>query len=78
MLMDFRDPMKSQGDMFDKTGDSDRDQALMTTLDHINLIGGSGTVKFARQTQQVQTWAMRREHLSPAFTTRWSDLPIAR
>ncbi|WP_152208287.1 translesion error-prone DNA polymerase V subunit UmuC [Marinobacter changyiensis] len=78
MLMDFREPMKSQGDMFDRTGDSEQDQALMTTLDNINRIGGSGTVKFARQTQRVQPWAMRREHLSPAFTTRWSDLPRAR
>ncbi|WP_407070007.1 DUF4113 domain-containing protein [Marinobacter sp.] len=78
MLMDFREPSKSQCDMFDRTGDSERDQALMTALDRINQIGGSGTVKFARQTQLVQPWAMRREHLSPAFTTRWSDLPRAR
>ncbi|MDO5675404.1 MAG: DUF4113 domain-containing protein [bacterium] len=21
------------------------------------------------------TWAMRRQHLSPAYTTRWADLP---
>lgn len=78
MLMDFREPGKCQDDMFDRTGDTERDQALMTALDRINKTNGSGTVKFARQVQLAQPWAMRREHLSPAFTTRWSDLPRAR
>lgn len=78
MLMDFREPEKTQGDMFDRAGDSERDRSLMATLDRINRAGGSGTVKFARQASQAQPWAMRREHLSPAFTTRWADLPRAK
>lgn len=78
MLMDFREVGKSQGDMFDRARDTERDQTLMATMDRINKIGGSGTIKFARLAQQAQPWAMRRKHLSPAFTTRWSDLPRAR
>ncbi|MGL4478866.1 MAG: DUF4113 domain-containing protein, partial [Aeromonas veronii] len=23
-------------------------------------------------------WMMRQEHLSPCYTTRWEDLPVAR
>ncbi|WP_235937501.1 DUF4113 domain-containing protein [Marinobacter caseinilyticus] len=51
----------------------------MTALDRINRVAGTGTVTFARQAQWgQQPWAMRRDYLSPAFTTRWSDLPRAR
>ncbi|MBL3525078.1 DUF4113 domain-containing protein [Serratia plymuthica] len=25
-----------------------------------------------------KAWAMRRELLSPAYTTRWNDIPVAR
>lgn len=26
----------------------------------------------------AETWAMRQEHCSPAYTTRWEDLPVGR
>ncbi|WP_423187683.1 translesion error-prone DNA polymerase V subunit UmuC [Alishewanella sp. d11] len=46
---------------------------LMTTLDQLNQ-SGKGKVWFASQGMQ-QAWAMKRDMLSPQYTTRWSDLP---
>lgn len=47
----------------------------MAAVDQINE-SGLGTVTLASQgSHQTNTWAMKREHLSPAYTTRWSDLP---
>lgn len=38
---------------------------------------GIGKVWFASQGVNRQ-WAIKREHLSPAYSTRWKDLPIVR
>ncbi|QUX96106.1 DNA polymerase V subunit UmuC [Marinomonas sp. CT5] len=46
---------------------------LMNVVDQINS-SGLGNVFFASQGVSPQ-WSMKREHLSPAYTTRWSDLP---
>jgi DNA polymerase V len=45
----------------------------MSLLDTINR-SGKGSIFLASQGTQNH-WAMKREHLSPAYTTRWSDLP---
>jgi len=45
-------------------------------LDGINQ-SGLGNVWFAEQGVNTE-WNMKREMLSPAWTTRWSDIPVAR
>lgn len=50
-----------------------RTEHLMRTLDAINGRWGRGTLKPARITKHTE-WSMRRELLSPAYTTRWQDL----
>ena len=52
-------------------------ERLMSTLDAINNRWGRGTLQPGRIAKPVE-WAMRRELLSPAYTTRWTDLLIAR
>ncbi|MFM5724979.1 DUF4113 domain-containing protein [Aeromonas veronii] len=37
-----------------------------------------GHVGFASQGTGSPEWMMRQEHLSPCYTTRWEDLPVAR
>ncbi len=57
-----------------------RGEALMAVMDSINQ-SGVGKVWLAgrgMQGNQHSTWAMRRAHLSPAYTSRWSDLPVVR
>lgn len=51
--------------------------ALMAVVDAINAKQGRGTVRLGRDTS-VGQWSMRREHLSPAYTTSWHGLPVAR
>ena len=49
--------------------------ALMTVLDEINH-SGKAKVFFAAKGLQ-QDWAMKRQLLSPAYTTNWAEIPKA-
>ena len=48
--------------------------ALMNTLDAINQRYGRGTLKLAAETLG-QRWQMRRDRVSPCYTTRFDQLP---
>lgn len=48
----------------------------MDVIDQLNQ-SGKGKVWFAGQGIE-KSWAMKREMLSPAYTTRYSDLPVAK
>jgi DNA polymerase V len=53
-------------------------QALMDAVDDINDRYGRETITFGSEGRRdQQSWRMKQEHLSPRYTTRWSDLPIA-
>jgi DNA polymerase V len=72
MLMDLTDSARVQVDLFSE-GDDERRLALMKTLDQIQDRFGkksirSGIELFGRN------WHMRRDKLSPCYTTRWQDL----
>ena len=71
MLSDFYDPKLQQQTLFCAEGDS-RSEALMTTLDQINY--KTGRVQFARRIDR-NPWDMKREMLSPRYTTSWLELP---
>lgn len=58
--------------------DSEREQrstALMQVMDRINERWGRGSLR-PLATGFDSGWRMRREKLSPAWTTRWDQLPI--
>ena len=76
MLLDLHPAAHSQGDWL-TPGDADRTAARLAVLDRINARWGRGTLRLARE-GFVQPWAMRQEHRSPAYTTRWEDLPVVR
>ena len=48
----------------------------MTLMDKLNQ-QGRGTLYFAGQGIQ-QSWQMKREMLSPRYTTRYADFPIVK
>ena len=52
----------------------------MQVVDTINRSGKGKVWLAGRGMNQNErcVWAMRRAHLSPAYTTRWADLPRAR
>lgn len=75
MLNDFCDK-PGQIDLFDELPPRAGSEQLMKTVDGINH-SGLGKIWFAGQGIN-KTWAMRRELLSPCYTTRFSDIPVAR
>lgn len=75
MLSDFYSQGTAQLTLFDTHPPHANSSALMHVMDKLNT-SGKGAVWFAGQGIQ-QPWAMKREMLSPAYTTRFTDLPRA-
>ncbi|HGM5415805.1 TPA: translesion error-prone DNA polymerase V subunit UmuC [Serratia liquefaciens] len=76
MLSDFFSQGVAQLNLFDEHQPRPNSSELMQTLDRLNQ-SGRGTVWFAGQEIQ-KSWAMKREMLSPSYTTRYSDLPFVK
>lgn len=76
MLNDFSPNGVSQLNLFDEVQPRPHSDELMKVLDSINH-SGLGRVWFAGR-GIAQEWQMKREMLSPAYTTRWKELPVAR
>lgn len=75
ILDDFSPPHVGQLHLFDVNPAQKNSDRLMAVLDEINQ-SGLGSLWFAGQGTK-QEWSMKRENLSPSWTTRWSDIPIA-
>lgn len=73
MLGDFFSQGVAQLNLFDDNAPRAGSEKLMEVLDHLNAKDGKGTLYFAGQGIQQQ-WQMKREMLSPRYTTRFSDL----
>ncbi|HBR1542342.1 Y-family DNA polymerase [Klebsiella pneumoniae] len=73
MLGDFYSQGVAQLNLFDDNAPRKNSEKLMEVLDHLNAKGGRGTLYFAGQGIQT-AWQMKREMLSPRYTTRYSDL----
>ncbi|HBR1559769.1 TPA: Y-family DNA polymerase [Klebsiella quasipneumoniae subsp. similipneumoniae] len=73
MLGDFYSQGVAQLNLFDDNAPRKNSEKLMEVLDHINAKDGRGTLYFAGQGIQT-AWQMKREMLSPRYTTRYSDL----
>lgn len=64
-----------QGSLFGSHAEKERSAALMATMDEINLKWGRGTLRTVAAAGVTDAWKMRRERLSPSYTTNWDDLP---
>ncbi len=73
MLGDFFSHGVAQLNLFDDSAPRSNSEPLMALLDQLNAKDGRGTLYFAGQGIQQQ-WQMKREMLSPRYTTRYSDL----
>ena len=65
----------AQIDLFDDCPPRRNSERLMATLDRLNQEGAGAW--FAGQ-GIVKPWQMKREMLSPAYTTRLADIPVVR
>ncbi|EPS4527360.1 Y-family DNA polymerase [Citrobacter koseri] len=75
MLNDFTPSGISQLNLFDEEQPQLNSDKLMNVMDGINH-SGLGNVWFAGRGIAPE-WQMKREMLSPSYTTKWSDLPRA-
>ncbi|WP_194208724.1 Y-family DNA polymerase [Superficieibacter sp. 1612_C1] len=76
MLNDFTASGVAQLLLFDEQAPRPDSTQLMKVLDGINQ-SGLGQVWFAGRGMTPE-WQMKRDMLSPAYTTRWKDIPVAR
>ena len=85
MLLDLQSDAIKQSEL-DLEGDSEPERIqLMSTLDTLNQRFGRGTVAIAssgmgsssKQNDQ-RVWAMKQQRRTPQYTTRWTDVPVAR
>lgn len=75
MLSDLYRSGHFQPSLFDAP-ESPATMRLMQAVDNINH-SGLGRVRFAGELLSTG-WQMQRNHLSPAYTTRWDQLPVVR
>jgi DNA polymerase V len=73
-LLNLTDASTPQLDLFSKARDNTR---LMQVMDRINAVWGRGTLRSAAEGTR-RDWKMKRERMSPGYTTRWDQLPIVR
>lgn len=75
MLSEFTPKAQQQAELFAPS--PAQSDALMAVMDQIKA-KGLGRIGFASQGTGSAEWTMRQAHLSPCFTTRWEDLPVAK
>jgi DNA polymerase V len=74
ILADFSPAAMQQGDLFADEQQAPRSEALMQVIDKINQ-GRMGKVYFAARGRDTKEWTMKREQLSPRYTTNISEIP---
>jgi DNA polymerase V len=79
MLLDLMHGVEEQGELnFEIPEARDRSKA-MEAMDAINTRFGRGTVHVGSAVGDgpARDWSMKQERLTPQYTTRWSDIPVA-
>ena len=71
-LMELVDGSTTQADMFCQAKDNSR---VMQAMDRINRTWGKGTLRSGAEGINKR-WRMKRERMSPAFTTCWEQIPV--
>jgi len=75
MAMDICSQNAVQANLFDNVN-REKDKSLMYVLDNVNNKYGRNTLKFAVM-GDGKAWKIKQERLSPCYTTRMSDFPLA-
>lgn len=81
MLLDLQPDTNQQAELDLEDGDSEEDRTkLMTAMDTLNQRFGKGTVLTASAGLDGgrREWSMKQLRRTPAYTTRWGDMPVAR
>ena len=77
----FVTAMSSEGavqlSLFEDREDKPAGRPLAAIVDQLNRKLGANTVRYGSMGTR-DTWAMRQNRRSRKFTTRWSELPVAK
>jgi DNA polymerase V len=76
MLIDLTAEARRQSDLFESPEVLAKRAKLNLVLDQVNNTFGRETLRVAAS-GRARPWAMKREFLSPRYTTRWSDIVVA-
>ncbi len=71
-LLNFSDVSTAQMNLFGMTKDNTK---LMAAMDRINGIWGRCTFRSAAE-GIGKSWKMKRERISPGYTTCWEQMPV--
>ena len=75
MLSGIQPEGVSQGSLFDSPSSTDAKAGnLMALMDGINQKWGRGAIRLAAE-RRHHPWQMRRDRMSPRYTTSWDELP---
>ena len=74
MLSEITPNTQTQNDLFASV-ESTAHSSLMSVVDKVNARFGRGAVRISAQ-DAGEEWGMRQERKSPAYTTRWDELPL--
>jgi len=77
MLMELMPMQQRERTLFDDEKAIARSAALMQVTDRINRLFGKDTLKLCGEGFDPH-WKMRTDHKSPSYTTRLSEIPLAR
>lgn len=75
MLNDFTPTGVSQLNLFDEVQPRERSEQLMQVWMGLTIRARG---KYGSPVGDCPEWQMKRELLSPAYTTRWADIPAAK
>jgi DNA polymerase V len=75
MLSELRPRVMAQDTLFNNGVDLRRSQQVMATMDMVNQRWGRGTMRTAAE-GVTKSWQMKRQRLSPGYTTDWDGLPV--
>ena len=73
-LLDLSSPRHQQYDLF-HPGQTSQAKKMMGIVDRVNHRYGQGSVYWGAEGDK-RRWRMRQQYLSPAYTTRWAELPV--
>lgn len=71
-LINLTDATNIQMGLFSTAKDN---RKLMHVMDRINAIWGRGTLRSAAEGIE-KGWKMKRERMSPCYTTNWGQVPV--
>ena len=78
VLLEIVPETQVQMHLFEAEYPWEKQQRVMAAFDGVNRRYGSGALHFLGQGVQREARRMRRNHLSPRYTTCWEELPRVR